>query len=181
VAALLNTIEHLAVTTGSAVALAGHFSKGNHAGKVSIDRNTGSGVFARDPDSLLIFTAHEEDNAFTVESLLRNFPPVKPFVVKWKWPAFHREENLDPANLKTSAGRPSSYEPEQLLQCLGDSRLTSKQWIEVCLEEEGISQARFYCLKKRLETAGKVQQSKVDGKWEQIRKNSRNANNEKGQ
>jgi len=31
-----------------------HFSKGNQAGKESIDRISGSGVFARDPDTILV-------------------------------------------------------------------------------------------------------------------------------
>ena len=34
--------------------------------------NTGSGVFARDPDSVITFTKHEEEKAFKVEMILRN-------------------------------------------------------------------------------------------------------------
>ena len=49
---LLNEIEKLAVQTGAAVVFGAHFSKGNQAGKDSIDRISGSGVFARDPDSI---------------------------------------------------------------------------------------------------------------------------------
>lgn len=179
VAALLNTIEHLAVTTGSAVALAGHFSKGNHAGKETIDRISGSGVFARDPDSLLIFTPHEEDGAFTVESVLRNFPPVEPFVVKWRWPTFQREDSLDPAALKTAGGRPKEFQPEVLLKCLGGDRLTSGEWQKRCQEEEGIGSATFYKLKKELESDGAVQKSVVDRKWVRIYANSKNYDSEK--
>jgi len=73
--------RNLAVTTGAAVALAGHFSKGNASAKESIDRISGSGVLARDPDSLITFTRHEEQDAFTVEMTLRNLAPVEPFVV----------------------------------------------------------------------------------------------------
>ena len=58
---MLNEIEALAVETGAAVAFGAHYSKGNQAGKEVIDRIGGSGVFARDPDSILNFTRHEEE------------------------------------------------------------------------------------------------------------------------
>ena len=101
VAALLNSIEAVAVRTGAAVAFGTHFSKGNQAGKNSIDRVSGSGVFARDPDSILNLTAHEEPDCFTLEATLRNFPPMEPFVVKWDYPLFVRDASLNPADLKT--------------------------------------------------------------------------------
>ena len=61
ISAMLNGIESLAVSTGAAVAVAGHFAKGNPSAKETIDRISGSGVFARDPDSLVVFTRHEEE------------------------------------------------------------------------------------------------------------------------
>ncbi len=101
----MNDIERLAVKTGAAVAFAAHYSKGNQAAKEAIDRVSGSGVFARDPDSLLMFTKHQEADCFTVEATLRNFPPLDPFVVRWEYPLFHRDSELDPTNLKTVRGK----------------------------------------------------------------------------
>ncbi|MHC1764499.1 MAG: AAA family ATPase [Verrucomicrobiia bacterium] len=181
VAALLNTIEHLAVTTGSAVAMAGHFAKGNAASKETLDRISGSGVFARDPDSLLIFTPHEEDGAFTVECVLRNFEPKPSFVVEWHWPLFQRAEDLDPERLKSSGGRPAKYDEADLLEMLGEQRLSSKEWSSRCREELGISHGKFFELLKSLEKAEKVQKSHGDRKWEQIHPKSRNSNHEKDQ
>ena len=37
-AALMNSLERLSVTTGAAVAFAAHYSKGNQSGKEAIDR-----------------------------------------------------------------------------------------------------------------------------------------------
>jgi len=71
----------------------------------------GSGVFARDPDSLVTFTKHEEESAFAIEMVLRNLPPVQPFVVKWGWPLFRREGSLDPTRLKQAGGRPQNTRP----------------------------------------------------------------------
>ena len=46
---LMNAIECVAVETGAAVAFSSHYSKGNQAGKESMDRISGSGVFALIP------------------------------------------------------------------------------------------------------------------------------------
>ncbi|MBI4658302.1 MAG: AAA family ATPase [Verrucomicrobia bacterium] len=105
VAGLLNAIEDLTTTTGAAVAFGAHFSKGNQSAKEAIDRVSGSGVFARDPDSLLVMTRHEEEGAFAVEATLRNFPAINPFVVRWEYPLMRRDDTLDPAKLKQLRGR----------------------------------------------------------------------------
>jgi hypothetical protein len=181
ITALLNMVESLAVTTGAAVALAGHFSKGNPSAKETIDRISGSGVFARDPDSLVIFTKHEEPGAFTVEMILRNLPPVHPFVVQWEYPQFVRKDSLDPKRLKSAPGRPPKHTPEILLLCLGNDRLRTKEWSQLAKDEHGIPASRFFELLKQLQEAGKVHKSVVDAKWEQIRVNSRNYDHEKTQ
>ena len=121
IAALLNAVERLAVSTGAAVALANHYAKGNAAGKEAMDRISGSGVFARDPDSLVTFTRHEEDNAYTVDTILRNFPPVQSFVVRWEWPLFMRASELDPKRLRAAGGRPAEYTPICCWKCSGTS------------------------------------------------------------
>jgi len=72
ITALLNMVESLAMHTGAAIALAGHFAKGNASGKEAIDRISGSGVFARDHDSLVVFTKHEQEGAFVMDLVLRN-------------------------------------------------------------------------------------------------------------
>ena len=97
---LLNEFEKIAVQTGAAVLFCAHYSKGNQAGKEAMDRMSGSGVFARDPDTILPVTLHTESNAFVVEPILRNFPPVDPFVIRWEHPLMSRADDLDPTELK---------------------------------------------------------------------------------
>jgi hypothetical protein len=134
VAALLNSLEWLAVETGAAVAYGCHFAKGNAAAKDAIDRISGSGVFARDPDSLLIFTRHEEPDAFTVDPILRNFPPVDPFVVRWQFPLMERDEELDPAKLKQAVGKKKEHDPVKLLAAIANNDeqnpISIPQWAE---------------------------------------------------
>jgi hypothetical protein len=121
VAALLNSLEHLAVETGAAIAYGTHFAKGNASTKEALDRISGSGVFARDPDSLIIFTAHEEPMAFTVEPILRNFKPIEPFVVRWNFPMMERDDFLDPSNLKQTVGKKKEYDPAELLSVIASN------------------------------------------------------------
>ncbi len=105
VAALMNSIERLGMATGAAVIFGSHFSKGNQAGKESIDRISGSGVFARDPDAILTMTRHEEDNVFVFEPILRNCPPIDPFCVEWTWPLMRLAQGMDPTALKQLGGQ----------------------------------------------------------------------------
>ena len=169
VALLLNSLERLATETGAAIAFGAHFAKGNAAGKEAIDRISGSGVFARDPDSLLIFTKHETDDAFTVEPILRNFAPVDPFAVRWEFPLMHPADDLDPAKLKQAGGRKPEHSPADLLALLPAGGLENKAWQEVA-DENGISRRTFFRLRKALETAGKIHPSTVTGTWQPILK-----------
>ena len=97
---MMNDFERVSVDTGAGIAFGAHFSKGNQAGKESIDRISGSGVFARDPDVILTMTRHESDDCFTVESTLRNCPPIEPFVIQWNHPFFERADKLNPDDLR---------------------------------------------------------------------------------
>lgn len=115
VAELMNALEQLIANVKAALAFTAHFPKGNQALKDSIDRISGSGVFARDPDALLMLTRHEEENAFTVEATLRSFPPVEPFVVRWGFPLFDRAADLDPRRLKKCRGRTREHSFQTLL------------------------------------------------------------------
>jgi hypothetical protein len=98
----------LAAKSGAAAVFGAHFSKGNQAGKESIDRIGGSGVFARDPDVILTMTPHEEDDAHVIDLTLRALPPVKPFVVRWCESIFITDREADPAKLKAPQGNPKS-------------------------------------------------------------------------
>lgn len=164
ISALLNSVEELSTTTGAAVAAAAHFAKGNASGKEAIDRISGSGVFARDPDSLLVFTKHEQEGAFAVEMVLRNLPPVQPFVVRWECPLFVREASLDPAKLKQVGGRPKLYSVEKLISVLNGRKLNSQNWLKRASSETGISKTRFYSLLEQAKNFPGLHQTPA-GQW----------------
>jgi DnaB helicase-like protein/AAA domain-containing protein len=160
---LMNRVERLTLETGAGVAFGGHYSKGNQSGKEAMDRISGSGVFARDPDSIVTMTKHETDNAFSVEMTLRNFPPQEPFVVRRQHPLMVIDGKLDPAKLKQVGGRKPKHHPDDLLKVLSGS-MTDSDW-KIEAEERGISRSTYYELKNQLVNAGKVFQSAIDQKW----------------
>jgi hypothetical protein len=168
VADMLDSFEHIATETGSSVAYGAHFAKGNAAAKESIDRVSGSGVFARDPDSILTFTKHEADDCFTLEATLRNLPPVPPIVVKWQYPIFIVQDDLDPADLKKQPGRPSASNPDSAWKLLNGQTLSTSNWQHIAYTELNISRSSFYRLRDQLLSSGKVIQSKINGNWTQI-------------
>ena len=107
-------------------------------------------------------------NLKSVEMVLHNLPPVAPFVVRWRYSLFRREDGLDPARLKSMGGRPAQYTAETLLECLGNDRLSSGDWERLCKTEYGVSHGKFFELRKQLEDAGKVQKSVSDRRFEKI-------------
>ena len=164
VAELLNSLESLATKSGAAIAFGAHFAKGNASGKEAIDRISGSGVFARDPDSLLIFTKHEEDDAFTVEPILRNFAPVAPFAVRWNFPLMEPADDLDPAKLKEVGGRKKEHVADDLLAGIPEGGFGHEEFRKFAFQK-GMSQRTFDRLKSELKNDQKLHFSKIDEKW----------------
>jgi len=149
IAKILNRVEALLVKTSAAVAFGAHYSKGNQAGKEAQDRIGGSGVFARDPDTLLNMTRHEEEDCFSVDVTTRNLPPVESFVVRWQYPVMVVDNDLNPAKLK-KANFSTEYDAKELAVLLAERPLTSTEWKTRALEEIGMSEKTFYRLKKTL-------------------------------
>ena len=160
VASMLNELEAIAVKTGAAIAFGAHYSKGNQAGKDAMDRIGGSGVFARDPDAILTMTPHAVEECFTVETTLRNFPPQKPFVVKWEWPLFERDDTEDPEDLKKPKNTRSrsenngqferKYSIDDIIDCLKETTNgRSPSELQKLVESEtGMKRSKFYMLIK---------------------------------
>jgi RecA-family ATPase len=158
IAGLLNQIERLAVDTGAAVAFGHHFSKGNQAGKEAMDRIGGSGVFARDPDTILTMTKHEEENAFTVEAILRNFAPIDSFVVQRQHPLMVRNDELNPAALKQAGPTKEKYSDEDILESLDGDGMTTTDWQCDVVRRLKMSPSNFMIRRRQLADAGLVRQ-----------------------
>jgi len=176
---LMNTFEQLCHSTGVAVAFGSHFAKGNASGKEAIDRISGSGVTARDPDSIITLTRHSAGDAyFTADFTLRNFPRVDPFVLMRDHPLMERCPDLDPNDLKQpermqkekSQGRGGNSQTSEgkeekrvakiiktckpSLECLTHP-MSPKEWLEKC-ERSDINARTHQNHKKALREEGLV-------------------------
>jgi hypothetical protein len=118
---LLWCLETMASNAGAALLIAHHFAKGNAGSKNAIDRASGSGVLARDGDSILVMTEHEEPDAITLECILRDFPPVEPRALRWDFPVFVPDNTLEPGK-HAQAGRPKKWNMDDVRDgCNGTS------------------------------------------------------------
>ena len=103
-----NQFDKIATEIGCSVIYCHHHSKGDQWSKKSMDRASGSGVFARDPDAILDLIELEikdeildqlDDELFNKETLtawrleatVREFPPFKPVNLFFNWPLHIRD------------------------------------------------------------------------------------------
>lgn len=95
-----NQFDKVCHELGAAVIYCHHHSKGYQGSKRSMDRASGSGVFARDPDALLDLTELEVSadtakgrTAWRIEGTLREFPRFAPVNVWFDYPIHKHDEN----------------------------------------------------------------------------------------
>jgi len=115
---VLDQMEKFSERLDCAFVYAHHFSKGNKAETDHIDRASGSGVFARDPDAILTLTPHEEDYHLVLEATLRNFPTPEKKVIEFAWPNFIHKPDLEPTLRKAGQASESKKINENLSQRL---------------------------------------------------------------
>jgi len=163
-----NQIERLAERSGAAVVYAHHFTKGDPKKKAVIDRMSGSGVFARDADSIIMLTEHTEIDCYTVEMILRNLAQQPAFVVQWDYPVMIEREDLDPEDIQEEEGEVSDTD-EGLMALLKDKPLGSGEWQSKALEQ-GVSRATFYRIKAVLKDSGYVQFDEKTKTWTLVSK-----------
>jgi hypothetical protein len=158
-----DVIDGIASTCNAAVAYGAHFSKGNQAGKDAQDRINGSGVAARDADSILTLTKHEEDDCASLEAVLRNCPPMPAKVMRWNFPLMEEAKGLDPAKLKKVGGRPESCTKEELL-ALVSKPISYSEWLAAA-ETIGCTKTTFNRKRVELVEAGLIAQTPGTRLW----------------
>lgn len=179
VAQVLLPFEKLTVDCSVSFLYDQHFSKGNQSLKEALDRIGGSGTFARDPDSILIFTPHKEPGCFTVELVLRSFKEIPPFVVRWDFPIFVREWQLDPEDLKLPKrfGNLKGQQDFKLIMAALAAAESSGGLSYVKLREAtGIANSTFNRRLNSLEAKGEIIHSKLTGTYQLSVKNAQKWN-----
>lgn len=106
-----NQFDKIAAALGCSVIYVHHFSKGTQGQKASIDRASGSGVFARDPDAILTITKLEtrglkdfdpaEGIPVRLEANLREFEAPDPVDSYFRYPVHVLDTDRKLAEAKT--------------------------------------------------------------------------------
>jgi regulatory protein RepA len=119
--AFCNQFDKICTETGCSTIYCHHHSKGSQGMKKAMDRASGSGVFARDPDAQLDMIQLElsediannvrdgNETALRLESSLREFPNITPVNFWFEYPIHKVDENgtlgTMPAQGTPQAGR----------------------------------------------------------------------------
>ena len=72
----------------------------------------------------------------TLELHLRDFAPVGALALRWQLPVWRRDDSLDPAKLKKSAGRRETNPASELLAKLTDG-MTNAEWAKASDMSDG--------------------------------------------
>jgi len=115
---VVNRMEKFSERLDCSFVYAHHFSKGNKSDTDHIDRASGSGVFARDPDAILTLTPHEEEDHLVLEATLRDFPTPDPQVVEFSWPNFIHKPDMEPKLRKPGQSKDKKERQDKLSTAL---------------------------------------------------------------
>jgi hypothetical protein len=140
---LINAVKNISRLTNATIIFAAHFTKGNQAGKESMDRISGGGSMSRDPDNLITLTDAEEDHTYSVEFTIRDYRQIEKFGVRWQYPLLERDDQIDASKLrKVPNHRPVQCDPEKMFDLIArnDDELNVTQAAQKAVEEFGWSE-----------------------------------------
>ena len=157
IAGLMNELEKLAQSSGAAVVVAHHFAKGDSSAKQAGDRMSGAGAWVRDPDSIMVLTPHEEEECFTVTSILRNLPKVDEFVVSWEYPRMRLAKELNPDALRRPQTKNKVCKDSEFINgCLGYQAKAFKPIVALARSNLDMSESTVQRYLNRLVAGGMV-------------------------
>jgi hypothetical protein len=120
-----------------------------------MDRMSGAGAWARDPDAIMIMTPHEEEDCYTVSSILRCLPPKQDFVVQWDYPLMSVTD-LDPSELRSGATKQKKWTDREFIEKCVPEAPSRLKIIRDLAEKNGGKQRTVERYLKRLVDAGVI-------------------------
>jgi hypothetical protein len=90
---------------GPAVANIHHSTKGSQSDRRVTDVGAGGGAQSRAADTHVILREHEDADTFVLEAAVRSFKPVDPIGLRWEFPLWIPDTDIDPKRLKRQATR----------------------------------------------------------------------------
>lgn len=131
---VFNILDKIAQRTGAAWVNIHHSSKGSQGGKSVTDIGSGAGAQSRAADAHIVLNEHQDENCAVLEAAVRSFPPVEPLPLRWSFPLWHSDHEVDPKAVK---GRMSHQEEKQR-----ENDRIGKEAILDALERDGKLSAR---------------------------------------
>lgn len=131
-----NQFDKIASQLNCAVIYVHHFSKGEQGKKASIDRASGSGVFARDPDVISTVTKIESDGdpAVRVEFTLREFPEIPPINAWYRYPIHVVDDSGSLNNAAIQGNAKKKSHEDNLMDFVNKMHCAYEN---LCTDEEG--------------------------------------------
>lgn len=87
--AVYSQIDAVAETTGAAVVIIHHSTKGSQADKSLVDIGSGASAIARSVDTHCIVRPHAEEDHAILEAICRSFKSPEPITIRWEYPLWH--------------------------------------------------------------------------------------------
>ena len=118
---------------------------------------SGAGAWARDPDSIMVMTPHEEEGCFTVTSILRNLPQLPEFVVGWDYPLMRVAKDLNPEALRRPQAKNKVCSDREFVEAvLGSESRNYKSVVTRARESLEMSEATTNRYLTRLKEVGLI-------------------------
>jgi hypothetical protein len=111
-ARLYNRLDLHAQRIGCCFVLIHHSTKGSQSAKAVTDVGAGAGAQSRATDTHLVLRQHEEADAVVLDAAVRSWPRIDPVCLRWAFPVWEIDDDLDPALLARPTGRRRSRERE---------------------------------------------------------------------
>lgn len=132
-----NQFDRIASQLNCSVIYVHHFSKGEQGKKASIDRASGSGVFARDPDTIVtvtkLYNTKNDEPAVRVEFTLREFPEIDPIDAWYQYPIHVVDDRGDLKDSSVNEKKTKTHE-ENLIEFVDKLHCAFEN---LCTDEDG--------------------------------------------
>lgn len=99
---LYNKLDQLSEAVGCAIILVHHTSKGNQATKTVTDVGAGAGAISRAADTHVILRRHKQKGCAVVEAVVRSWPTVDKFCIRYQHPLWMRDDTLGTEDIEGS-------------------------------------------------------------------------------
>ena len=165
VTAVYNCEDHYAAMTGAAILNIHHSTKGDQAGRDIADVGSGAGAQSRAADAHIILRPHEEPDCVVMESVVRSFPPSSPKVLRWNFPLWTSDTELDPEAVKgrkpPREERKSAEDAKAIGMILAQIQDKGPSTVKKLIGYTGIGRQRLERLIGQLHSEGRITSTTV--------------------